>query len=145
MAAPTDDHPGGDSGDGVTVPATSHPEPPTATAPRPPDGPAHGRTGRYLVGVGLVIMLAGVLFGYDQGVISGALDGIQKEFSVGTLLLEVITSWVTLGAMAGALVAGGLADRRGRRWTIVARVFALTTQYSRTPWAAWIGALVLRS
>ena len=37
----------------------------------------------------------------------------------GTLLLEVITSWVTLGAMAGALVAGGLADRLGRRRTIV--------------------------
>ena len=73
----------------------------------------------YLLAVGLVVMLAGLLFGYDQGVISGALDGIQKQFSVGTLLLEVITSWVTLGAMVGALVAGGLADRRGRRWTIV--------------------------
>ncbi len=69
----------------------------------------------YLLAVGVVIMLAGLLFGYDQGVISGALDGIQKQFSVGTLLLEVITSWVTLGAMVGALVAGGLADRLGRR------------------------------
>ncbi len=83
------------------------------------DTPGGSTTGIYLLGVGLVIMLAGLLFGYDQGVISGALDGIQKEFSVGTLLLEVITSWVTLGAMAGALVAGGLADRMGRRWTIV--------------------------
>jgi MFS transporter, SP family, galactose:H+ symporter len=72
-----------------------------------------------LLAVGAVIMLAGLLFGYDQGVISGALDGIQKEFSVGTLLLEVITSWVTLGAMVGALVAGALADRLGRRLTIV--------------------------
>ena len=64
-------------------------------------------------------MLAGLLFGYDQGVISGALTGIQKQFSVGTLLIEVITSWVTLGAMVGALVAGSLADRLGRRATIV--------------------------
>jgi len=83
-------------------------------------GSGTGRTGIYLLAVGLVIMLAGLLFGYDQGVISGALGGIQKSFSVGTLLLEVITSWVTLGAMAGALVAGGLADRIGRRLTIVA-------------------------
>ncbi len=74
----------------------------------------------YLVGVGVVIMLAGALFGYDQGVISGALTGIQKQFNVGTLLLEVITSWVTLGAMAGALVAGAVADRLGRRRTIIA-------------------------
>jgi sugar porter (SP) family MFS transporter len=87
----------------------------TAERPKPGDP----RTGVVLLAVGLVIMLAGLLFGYDQGVISGALDGIQKQFSVGTLLLEVITSWVTLGAMAGALVAGGLADRLGRRLTIV--------------------------
>ncbi len=81
---------------------------------------APARTGVYLLGVGLVIMLGGLLFGYDQGVISGALGGIQKSFSVGTLLLEVITSWVTLGAMAGALVAGVAADLIGRRLTIVA-------------------------
>jgi len=74
---------------------------------------------RTLVAVGIVIMLAGLLFGYDQGVISGALDGIQKDFHVSTFLLEVITSWVTLGAMVGALVAGGLADRLGRRATIL--------------------------
>lgn len=82
--------------------------------------PPRPRMTRTLLAVGLVIMLAGVLFGYDQGVISGALDGITKEFSVSTFLLEVITSWVTLGAMAGALVAGGLADRLGRRMTILA-------------------------
>jgi SP family galactose:H+ symporter-like MFS transporter len=74
---------------------------------------------RTLLGVAMVIMLAGVLFGYDQGVISGALDGIKKDFHVSTFLLEVITSWVTLGAMAGALVAGALADRVGRRLTIL--------------------------
>ena len=84
----------------------------------PSPGPTRS-TSVILLAVGAVIMLAGLLFGYDQGVISGALDGIQKQFSVGTLLLEVITSWVTLGAMVGALVAGALADRLGRRLTIV--------------------------
>jgi len=79
----------------------------------------HRPVTRTLVAVGLVIMLAGVLFGYDQGVISGALDGIKKQFNVSTFLLEVITSWVTLGAMVGALVAGGMADRLGRRTTIL--------------------------
>jgi sugar porter (SP) family MFS transporter len=88
---------------------------PGAAAARPARRRSH-----YLIAVGVVIMLAGALFGYDQGVISGALTGIQKQFHVGTLLLEVITSWVTLGAMAGALVAGGMADRLGRRVTIIA-------------------------
>jgi SP family galactose:H+ symporter-like MFS transporter len=89
-------------------------------APLPPDVTSPHRPLTWtLVGVAIVIMLAGVLFGYDQGVISGALDGIKKDFHVSTFLLEVITSWVTLGAMAGALVAGGLADRLGRRMTIL--------------------------
>jgi SP family galactose:H+ symporter-like MFS transporter len=73
----------------------------------------------WLVLVGVVIMLAGLLFGYDQGVISGALQGIERDFSVGNTAIEIITSWVTLGALFGALVAGVLADKLGRRLTIV--------------------------
>ena len=79
---------------------------------------ARPRIGPWLWMVGAVIMLAGLLFGYDQGVISGALEGIQKTFDVGTVLTEVITAWVTLGALFGALTAGILADRIGRRKTI---------------------------
>ena len=89
-----------------------------ATGPAP-GGRPHPRTSTYLWLVGLVVMLSGLLFGYDQGVISGALNGIEKDFSVGTFLLEVITSWVTLGAMVGALAAGAVADRVGRRRTIL--------------------------
>jgi sugar porter (SP) family MFS transporter len=80
--------------------------------------PKH-RVGFWLVMVGVVIMLAGALFGYDQGVISGALEGIKDEFDLSTTLVEVITSWVTLGALFGALLAGLLADRIGRRRTIL--------------------------
>ena len=109
----------------VPVPTPAS-EPPGGTPPVSPPSDAappgalrrHPMT-RTLVAVGIVIMLAGVLFGYDQGVISGALDGIKKDFNVSTFLLEVITSWVTLGAMGGALVAGALADRLGRRLTIL--------------------------
>ncbi len=83
---------------------------------------AHGggrRMTKWLFGVAAVIMLAGLLFGYDQGVIGGALDGIQLDFHVSTLATEIITSWVTLGALVGALIAGMMADRFGRRRTIL--------------------------
>jgi sugar porter (SP) family MFS transporter len=96
-------------GIGTEVPETA------GTPPRP----ARERVSRWLLMVGVVILLAGLLFGYDQGVISGALEGIQQEFDLGTGMTEVITSWVTLGALFGALAAGELADRRGRRQALL--------------------------
>lgn len=69
--------------------------------------------------VGAVIATAGILFGYDQGVISGALDGIRDSLDTSTSQLEVITSWVTLGALVGALIAGVAADRLGRRRAVI--------------------------
>ena len=74
----------------------------------------------WMIGVGIVTFLAGLLFGYDQGVISGALPLLKEDLDLSTFESEVITSWVTLGALFGALVAGGTADRIGRRWTAVA-------------------------
>ena len=69
----------------------------------------------WTLGVVGVTFLAGLLFGYDQGVISGALPILSSDLGLSTLQAEVITSWVTLGALVGALVAGAVADRAGRR------------------------------
>ena len=63
----------------------------------------------WLVVVVVVVLFSGGLSGYDQGVISGALHGIKATFSLSALLVEVVTSWVTLGALLGALAAGELA------------------------------------
>ena len=68
----------------------------------------------------VAVLLAGALFGYDQGVISGALDGVQRDFRLSPLAIEIVTSWVTLGALAGSLAGGELADRLGRRRALVA-------------------------
>lgn len=73
-----------------------------------------------LVMVGVVTFLAGLLLGYDQGVTSGALPILQADLGLSDLVSEIIASWVTLGALFGALVAGTLADRHGRRWTAIA-------------------------
>ena len=80
---------------------------------------ARRRLTPWMIGVGGVTFLAGLLFGYDQGVISGALPLLQKDLDLSTLESEIVTSWVTLGALVGALVAGGTADRIGRRYTAV--------------------------
>ena len=67
-----------------------------------------------------VIVLAGALFGYDQGVISGALIGIEKAFDVGHVALEIVTSWVTFGALFGSLAGGYAADLFGRKRVLLA-------------------------
>ena len=80
-----------------------------------------------LILVLVAVLLAGALFGYDQGVISGALLGLQRDFKLSPLLVEVVTSWVTLGALGGSLAGGELADRLGRRKALVvaAALFAV--------------------
>ena len=103
---------------------------------------------KWLYLVGAVILTAGILFGYDQGVISGALDGIDKSFDVTTLMTEIITSWVTLGAMVGSLVAGLIADRMGRRPTIIVAailfvVGALVESFAPGAWILVIGRLTV--
>ena len=89
------------------------------TTPTPNTPTKKPKVGVWLLLVGAVIMLSGLLFGYDQGVIAGALDGIQHSFGASTTMIQIITSWVTLGALAGALVAGAMADKLGRRVTIL--------------------------
>jgi sugar porter (SP) family MFS transporter len=74
---------------------------------------------RWLLVVLAVVLFAGGLFGYDQGVISGALAGVKQSFSLSLLMVQVVTSWVTLGALAGSLVAGELGDRLGRKRAIL--------------------------
>ncbi len=80
---------------------------------------AAGRMTGWLALVLVVVLFAGGLFGYDQGVISGALPGIKATFSLNLLMVQVVTSWVTLGALLGSLAGGELGDRIGRKRTVV--------------------------
>src|SRR5881397_1349514 len=59
--------------------------------------------------------LGGLLFGYDAGVISGALIFIKREFGLTTVAEEIVVSGVLLGATLGAIVGGKAADLFGRR------------------------------
>ncbi len=70
--------------------------------------------------VASVAALGGLLFGYDTGVISGAVLFITKDFALGTRDQALTISVALIGCIAGAAVAGGLADRIGRRWTLFA-------------------------
>ncbi|KAL8481212.1 hypothetical protein ACS0TY_027656 [Phlomoides rotata] len=81
----------------------------------------------YIMRLALSAGIGGLLFGYDTGVISGALLYIREDFpSVDkkTWLQETIVSMAVAGAIIGAAVGGWINDRFGRRMSIlVADVF----------------------
>src|SRR5664280_881398 len=66
-----------------------------------------------------VAALGGLLFGYDTGVISGAILFITDQFSLSTTMEEIVVSAVLVGAVIGAVIGGALADRFGRRRLII--------------------------
>src|SRR5437763_3098063 len=63
--------------------------------------------------------LGEILFGYDTGVISGALLFIPNGFKRSPFLQGAIVAGLLLGAMVGAALAGWLSDRLGRRRLIM--------------------------
>ena len=63
--------------------------------------------------------LGGIIFGYDTGIISGALLFIKQEYSLSPFMQGLIVSQVLIGAMIGAWGAGHAADRYGRKRSIL--------------------------
>src|SRR3978361_2346317 len=59
--------------------------------------------------------LGGLLFGYDTGVISGAILFLKNDFELSTFALEVIVSGVLVGAATGSFIGGRAAVLYGRR------------------------------
>lgn len=84
----------------------------------------------FYIGISAIIAaLAGLLLGFDTGIISGALLFIQRDFPVTTLMKEFIVSSVLAGAMAGAVSCGRLTDLLGRRsiMLVIAILFMIGT------------------
>ena len=67
----------------------------------------------------LLAALAGLMFGLDIGVISGAQKFIQQEFHVDDRMLEWIVSVMMYGAAAGALIGVWLSSRFGRKLALI--------------------------
>ncbi|MGN6169496.1 MAG: sugar porter family MFS transporter [Solirubrobacteraceae bacterium] len=92
--------------------------------------------------------LGGLLFGYDTGVISGALLFIPNDFKLSPFLEGAIVAGLLLGAMIGAASAGRLSDRLGRRRLIMiaAVVFtggALLAALAPTVWVLIAARLII--
>ncbi|MCP3758837.1 MFS transporter [Streptomyces sp. TBY4] len=88
---------------------TSHP-------PRRPEAPRPPRLGAATA----VVALGGLLFGFDTGVISGALLFLKEDFALTSFQEGTVISALLLGAAVGALLSGRPADRFGRKRVLIA-------------------------
>ncbi|KAN0062696.1 hypothetical protein ACQY0O_004891 [Thecaphora frezii] len=76
----------------------------------------------YVWGLTSFAAIGGLLFGYDTGAISSVLVSIGDDLGGRPVTdgdKEFITSALTLGAIISALFAGLVADRIGRKWTLL--------------------------
>ncbi len=70
---------------------------------------------RYVYIAAIFAAIGGLLFGYDTGVISGALIFIKRSFGLSIFQQELAVSSVLVGAAVLAITGGSLSDRFGRR------------------------------
>ena len=87
--------------------------------------------------------LGGLLFGYDTGVISGAILFIKQDLALSATMEEIIVSVVLAGAIIGAAAGGILADRFGRRKVLIATAAVFTAGAVDTAVAPTVTLLIV--
>ena len=89
----------------------------------------------YVIALSSVAAIGGFLFGFDSGVINGAVDALAHAFGTRAATTGFAVASVLLGCAVGAFVAGTVADRYGRRPTMLlnAVLFLISAVASGTP------------
>ncbi|HVC08319.1 MAG TPA: sugar porter family MFS transporter [Elusimicrobiota bacterium] len=90
----------------------------------------------------ILAAVGGLLFGYDTGVISGALIFIRQKFALSVFHEELVVSVALVGAACASLAGGRLADYFGRRATLLATSIIFMTGAALCALAPSVGALI---
>ncbi|KHM44634.1 major facilitator transporter [Pseudoalteromonas distincta] len=82
----------------------------------------------YVIFISAVAAIGGFLFGFDSGVINGTVSALGNAFNSSSVATGFNVASVLLGCALGALAAGPLADKFGRRaiMIITAIIFAIS-------------------
>jgi sugar porter (SP) family MFS transporter len=86
----------------------------------------------YVYVVSAVAAVGGLLFGFDTAVISGAIGFVKDQFGLDAIQEGFVVSCILIGCIAGALVAGPISDRVGRKKVLIATaaVYAISAIFS---------------
>jgi sugar porter (SP) family MFS transporter len=89
----------------------------------------------YLLAVSFVAAVGGLLFGFDTGVISGAVPFVKQQFGLNSHQEGFAVSNLMIACIVGASVAGPLTDRYGRKKILIlaALLFAVSAVLSALP------------
>nr|XP_004233514.1 probable polyol transporter 6 [Solanum lycopersicum] len=87
------------------------------------EGPSLKEINKYACACSIVASMISIIFGYDTGVMSGAMIFVRKEFHISDVKTEVLAGILNLCALIGSLSAGRTSDYVGRRYTIVIASF----------------------
>jgi major inositol transporter-like SP family MFS transporter len=82
----------------------------------------HMGSGRPVHRLGVIATVAtfgGLLFGYDTGVVNGALEPLSEDFGLTSFSEGLVVASLMVGAAFGAVFGGRVADAQGRRKTIL--------------------------
>jgi SP family xylose:H+ symportor-like MFS transporter len=101
----------------------------------------HGQSGSigFVVRVSLVAALGGLLFGYDTGVINGAIGPLKEHFVLGATQEGWATGCALIGCALGAALAGQLSDGLGRKKVLIlsAVMFFISAVGTALPKTLW--------
>lgn len=73
---------------------------------------------KYACACAIVASMISIIFGYDTGVMSGAMIFIQEDLKINDTQVQVLAGILNLCALFGSLLAGRTSDYIGRRNTI---------------------------
>lgn len=98
--------------------------------------------GRILL-IALVAATGGLLFGFDTGVISGALPFLRQNWQLTDGDIGWVTTSVLIGALLGAIFSGKLSDSIGRKRMIIVNAVVFCVGAAGSAFAGSIALLII--
>lgn len=102
-----------------------------------------GRHHGYIYLATIIAAVGGMLFGFDTGIISGAILFLKQQFHLGSTLEEVVVSAVLIGAVVGGVSGGYLADKFSRRRVILIAALIFVVSSVETAFAGSVTQLII--